>query len=110
MIGQRMNCSHLLNITVQCQDVVNFFGHELRSINHLDPNLFPSADPTIAVDFSKDTYRFLAYLDRALRTNAGQESVVDDLAKSVLEVTGFDQIGRVSYSPQLYGPSCRSGG
>ena len=83
------------NITVQRQDVVNFFGHELGSIDHLDSNLFSSADPTIAVDFSKVTYRFLAYLDLASRANAGQESAINDLAKSVLEVTGFDQIGTV---------------
>ena len=83
------------NITVQRQDVVNFFGHELGPIDHLDSNLFSSADPTIASDFSKETYRFLAYLDLASRANAGQESAIDDLAKSVLEVTGFDQIGTI---------------
>jgi hypothetical protein len=37
------------NTTVQCQDIINFFGHELGSINHLDSNLFFSADPTIRV-------------------------------------------------------------
>ena len=83
------------NITVQRQDVVNFFGHELGPIDYLDSNLFSSADPTIASDFSKETYRFLAYLDLASRANAGQESAINDLAKSVLEVTGFDLIGTV---------------
>ena len=83
------------NITVQRQDVINFFGHELGSIDHLDSNLFSSADPTIAVDFSQETYRFLAYLDLASRANAGQESAIDDLARSVLEVTGFDQRGTI---------------
>jgi len=83
------------NITVQRQDVVNFFGHELGSIDRLDSNLFSSADPTIAVDFSKETYRFLAHLDLASRANAGQESAIGDLAKSVLEVTGFDQAGTI---------------
>ena len=78
------------NITVQRQDVVNFFGNELGPIDHLDSNLFSSADPTIAFDFSKETYRFLAYLGLASRANAGH-----DLAKSVLEVTGFDQIGTI---------------
>ncbi|KAF8491859.1 hypothetical protein F5888DRAFT_1860626 [Russula emetica] len=90
--GSDWSTSELLayNITVQRQDVVNFFGHELGSIDHLDSNLFSSTDPTIAVDFSKETYRFLAYLDLASRSNAGH-----DLAKSVLEVTGFDQIGTI---------------
>lgn len=83
------------NIIVHCQDPINFFGHELElgSINHLDPNLFSFADPTISVDFSKETSHFLAYLDLASRANAGQDSV--ELAKSVLEVTGFDQIGTI---------------
>ena len=78
------------NITVQRQDVINFFGHELGSIDHLDSNLFSSTDPTIAVDFSQETYRFLVYLDLASRANAGH-----DLARSVLEVTGFDQRGTI---------------
>ena len=43
----------------------------------------------------KPIYRFLAYLDLVSRANAGQESALDDLAKSVLEVTGFDQIGTI---------------
>jgi hypothetical protein len=86
------------NITVRREDVVSFFGHELGSIDHLDANLLSSADPTIAVDFSKATYRFLAYLDLALRANAGQESAIVDLAKSVLEVTGFDQIRTILHT------------
>ena len=45
--------------------------------------------------FSQETYRFLAYLDLASRANAGQESAIDDLAKSVLEVTGFDERGTI---------------
>ena len=83
------------NISVQPQDAIHFFNHKLGSIDHLDPNLLSSADPTIAVDFSKETYRFLAYLELASRANAGQESAIDDFAKSVLEVTGFDQIGTI---------------
>ena len=78
------------NITIQPQDIVSFSGHELGSIDYLDSNLFSSADPTIAVDFSKETCRFLAYLDLASHANAGQESALDDLSKSALEVTGFN--------------------
>ena len=55
------------NIAVQHQDVLNFFGHELGSIDHLDSNLLSSADPTIAVDFSQESYRFLAHLDLACK-------------------------------------------
>ena len=84
------------NITGQCQDVLNFFGRELGSIDHLDPDLLSSADPTTTtVDFSRETYRFLSYLNLASRANAGQESAIHDLAKSVLEVTGFDQVGTI---------------
>jgi hypothetical protein len=111
------------NITVQQQDLASFFGHELGSIDHLNPYFLSSSDPTI--DFSKETYRFLAYLDLALHANAEQESALDDLARSALEVTGFDhcpsrairhslghlrggsncQIRHVSRSPQLH--DCR---
>jgi hypothetical protein len=83
------------NITVRRQDAVVFFGHELGSIDHLDPNLFTSVDPTIATNLSKETYRFLAYLDLASRANAGQESAINDLARSTLEITGFDQTGTI---------------
>ncbi|KAI0289217.1 hypothetical protein BC826DRAFT_1161524, partial [Russula brevipes] len=78
------------NITVRREDVLSFFGDELGLIDHLDANLFSPADSTLA-----GTCRFLAYLDLASRVNAGQESALDDLAKSVLEVTGFDQIGTI---------------
>ena len=86
------------NITVQCQDVSDFFGHELGSIDHLDPNLFSAADPTIALDLSQETYCFLVYLNLASRADAGLESFIVELAKSVLEVTGFDQRGTVLYT------------
>ncbi|KAF8810672.1 hypothetical protein BYT27DRAFT_7221898 [Phlegmacium glaucopus] len=49
----------------------------------------------ITVQRQDETYRFLAYLGLASRANAGQESAIGDLAKSVLEVTGFDQIGTI---------------
>ncbi|KAI0250796.1 hypothetical protein BJV78DRAFT_1217017 [Lactifluus subvellereus] len=83
------------NITVRRQSAIDFFGREPGPIDHLDPNLLSSADPSIVADFSKETYRFLAYLDLASRANAGQESAIDDLAKSILEVTGFDELGTI---------------
>jgi hypothetical protein len=83
------------NIHIHRQEALEFFGRELGPIDHFDPNLLSSADPTIAVDFTKDTYRFLVYLDLASRANAGQESAIDDLAKSILEVTGFDEVGTI---------------
>ena len=59
------------------------------------PTLFSSADPTIAVDFSQETYCFLVYFNLASHANAGQESAIHDLARSVLEVTGFNQRGTI---------------
>jgi hypothetical protein len=73
---------------------MDFFGGELGSIDHLDPNLLSSDDPSTTTHLSKETYRFLAYLDLASRSNSGQESAVDDLAKSTLEVTGFDELAQ----------------
>jgi len=83
------------NISVRVENVVGFFGRELGPIDHLDANLLSTADPTIATNFSKETYRFLSYLDLASRANAGQESAIDDFGKSVLEVTGFDEFGTI---------------
>ena len=74
------------NITVQCEDVSNFLGHELGSIDHLDPNLFSSADPTTAVDLSQETYRFLVYLNVASRADAGLESFIVELTKVFLKL------------------------
>src|SRR5262249_11101562 len=90
-----MNELMAYNISVHRTDFTRFFGHELGPIDHLDPNLLSTADPTIAVDFSQATYRFLAYLDLASRANAGQESAIDDFGRSVLEVTGFDERGTI---------------
>lgn len=62
-------------------------------IDHLDPDLPSTAEPSIAVDFSQETYRFLAHLDLASRATKGQESTINDFAKNVLEVTRFDERG-----------------
>jgi hypothetical protein len=83
------------NIVVRRQDATHFFGREPGSIDHLDPNLLSPDDPSTATHLSKETYRFLAYLDLASRSNSGQESAIDDFAKSALEVTGFDELGTV---------------
>ena len=78
------------------------------------PTLFSSADPTIAVDFSQETYRFLVYFDLASHANAGQESAIHVLARSVLEVTGFNQRGTIlctqyNISLTICGLSCQIG-
>jgi hypothetical protein len=106
--GSEWSTNELLayNIRVQQEDVVDFFGRELGSIDHLDPNLLSSVDPSIASGFSKETYRFLAYLHLASRANHGQECDINSLSKSVLEVTGFDEIGTVLRTRyDSFGPS-----
>jgi hypothetical protein len=82
------------NITVQPQDAVGFFGRELDSIDHLDPNLLSSTDPTGDPNLSDETYRFLTYLGLAWRTN-GEACTIDDFTRSVLQVTGFEERGTV---------------
>jgi len=42
---------------------------------------------------SDDTYRFLAYLD--LATNSSQETAVDDFARELLHIVGFEERGRI---------------
>ncbi|KAM6489558.1 hypothetical protein JOM56_014977 [Amanita muscaria] len=85
------------NIFIQHQNALDFFGRELGPIDRFDPILLAStdpADPTISPDFSKEAYHFLDYLDLASGADAGQESAIVDLARSVLEVTGFDEPGK----------------
>ena len=83
------------NIVVRRQDATHFFGQEPGSIDHLDPNLLSSDEPSTATHLFKETYRFVAYLYLASRSNSGQKSAIDDFAKSTLEVTGFDELGTV---------------
>ncbi|TEB29270.1 hypothetical protein FA13DRAFT_1734946 [Coprinellus micaceus] len=72
------------NIQVSLQEAPQFFGREHEPIDHkLDANLLSTADPTIAADLTKETYRFLAYLDLASHANSGQESAIDDFAKAL---------------------------
>jgi hypothetical protein len=77
-------------MTLLRQDASEFFGRELGSIDHLDPNLLSTTDPGSASTFSKETYRFLVYLHLASRARTGH-----DFAKCVLEVMGFDELGTV---------------
>ena len=89
--GSRWSTNDLLayNITIQTQSVVDFFGHKLCPIDHLDPDLLSSCDPsTFPTEISMGTCRFLKYLYMISRPNAAY-SPLDDFAMSVLEVTDF---------------------
>ena len=80
------------NITIQTQSVVAFFGHEPHSIDHLDPNIFPPFNPSTSVPTSipMETRRFLGYLHLISQPSA-EDSMFNDFANSVLEVTNFEQ-------------------
>jgi hypothetical protein len=88
------------NITVQSQSAPCFFGHhwhrdfdpEVSPIAHLDPNSIKSPPTSIAPGVSPATRRVLQYLDLASQIN--EESIIDEFARSILEVIGFNrQIG-----------------
>ena len=59
----------------------------------LDPALLNSPLDLDDADMSDDTYRFLASLD--LATNTGQETMVDDFARELLHLVGFEERGRI---------------
>ena len=61
------------------------------SLTGLDPALIHF--PLDATNVSDDTYRFLSYLD--LATNAGQETAVNDFARELLRIVGFEERGCV---------------
>ncbi|TDL20877.1 hypothetical protein BD410DRAFT_790212 [Rickenella mellea] len=81
------------NILVQTEDAQTFFNRELLSIDHLDPNLLSTEETNITDNFAPPTAKFLAYLDRALRSYPGEESEIDDLVRSLLNITGYDEAG-----------------
>jgi len=83
------------NIKVSRQESQQFFGRELGSIDHLDPNLLSTVKPSIATHLAKETYRFLTYLDLASHANVGQESATDDFGKNLLEIMGYDEPGTI---------------
>jgi hypothetical protein len=61
------------------------------SLTGLDPALINS--PLDDTNVSDDTYRFLTYLD--LATNAGQGTAIDDFARELLRIVGFEERGCV---------------
>jgi hypothetical protein len=76
-----------ITVTVQRQNATNFFGQELGPINHLDPNLL-SADPSHGdvqgdVPLSRLPTPGIACKCRTRSRHA----------RSILEVTGFDELG-----------------
>jgi hypothetical protein len=82
------------NIRVSSQTPHSFYGIPLppvASLNDLDPDLVSG---TLSTQGLKDeTYRLLQYLDLASTANAGQESAIDDFAREILRVLGYERRG-----------------
>ena len=89
------------NITIQTQSVVDFFGHEPYSIDHLDPDLFSLSNPStfVPTEISVPTRRFLEYLYLTTQPGASDSTFIG-VANSVLEATNFnEQIGTAFLRP-----------
>ena len=84
------------NITVRRQSVVDFFGHELPSIDHLDPNLLssiqfniPAPPPTGTCMQTLRFLKLLIWISGAPHM-PDSDSIITDFTCSVLRVTGFE--------------------
>jgi hypothetical protein len=63
-----------------------------ESLTHITSFCFPA--PSVHRD-SDETYRILLYLDLASRANSGQESAIDDFAREILQVLGYETRGLI---------------
>jgi hypothetical protein len=80
------------NITVDPLSSRDFFGFQPSStLNQLDPKFVSGTLQSEGL--SDHTYRLFQYLDLATNANAGQESAIDDFAKEILRVIGFEERG-----------------
>jgi hypothetical protein len=80
------------NICVQPLISRVFFGFEPSStLTQLDPDFVSGTLDSEGL--SDHTYRLLQYLNLAAHANSGQESAIDDFAKEVLRVVGFEERG-----------------
>ncbi|PIA12560.1 hypothetical protein COEREDRAFT_84042 [Coemansia reversa NRRL 1564] len=94
--GSEWTVNELLayDIVVHHQSSMEFFGFEPKSsLEYLDPHFVQNTLDAPSEDISDQSYRLLQYLDLATRANSGQESAIDDFAKEVLRVTGFEERG-----------------
>ena len=77
-------------ITVASVQPQEFFGQEADPpLTGLDPALITSPLDLYDTNMSRDTSRFLEYLD--LATNSGQETATDDFVREFLRIVGFDE-------------------
>jgi hypothetical protein len=84
----------LAYIRVSLQSPDGFYGQPLStavSLSSLDSHLLSGTLGTQGL--SDETYRLLQYLDLASRANPGQDSAIDDFAREILCVLGYEQRG-----------------
>jgi hypothetical protein len=82
------------NIKVSSQSPDSFYGTPLPAttdLSSLDPHLVSGTLSTPGL--SDETFRLLQYLDLASRANAGQESAIDDFAREILRMLGYESRG-----------------
>lgn len=79
------------NIKVTSFSPEEFYGEPLPSLSDIDPYLVDGTLDTQGL--SDETYRLLQYLDLASKANSGQESAIDDFAREILRVLGYESRG-----------------
>jgi hypothetical protein len=81
----------VINIDNPC----DFFGTRIENVNLQDvPNgVLVCEEFDMANDLP--TYKFLRYLDLAMRPDEGQESAVDDFAAEILRMMQYESIGHI---------------
>ena len=81
------------NIAIRRQSSETFFGYKPNTIpDAIDPAFLTATIPP-QDNLSDGTYRLLQYLDLATHANPGQESAIDDFAKELLRLLGFEERG-----------------
>ncbi|KAK0470594.1 hypothetical protein IW261DRAFT_1573028 [Armillaria novae-zelandiae] len=79
------------NITIRRLSSDSFFGYKPHTIpDAIDPAFLTTTVPPDE-HLSDGTYRLLQYLDLAMHANSGQESAIDDFAKELLRLLGFEE-------------------
>lgn len=86
------------NITIQRIDIPTFFGHRPGAIDidpNINPNIFSEIDTSSDAthDLSPDTHRFLSSVYLATHASPVQQSAINNVARTVLEVMRFDEVG-----------------
>ncbi|KAK2464024.1 hypothetical protein APHAL10511_003968 [Amanita phalloides] len=81
------------NIIVRRQSAVDFFGYQPDTIPEtIDPDFLTAPVPPNG-NLSDTTYRLLQYINLAATAHSGQESAIDDVARELLRLLGFEERG-----------------